>query len=196
MDIRELLFKYRGYTPIPLAIMLLYQSNMRLESSIVGSTLALLGEVTRLYSVRAAGGRTRTRSVGADQLCTWGPFAYVRNPLYIGNILIYSGIILLAGGQWMFYILIIALIFFIVQYSLIVSLEEERLLYLFDEDYKKYCNAVRRFIPRFRPWREERAIRKIGWSKVLYNEKSTLMILFLFIAALILKEVLINTHHA
>ncbi len=63
-----------------------------------GGILIFLGETLRLTSIRYAGGTTRTRLVGAPSLCSDGPYSYVRNPLYIANIVIYIGIVIFSGG--------------------------------------------------------------------------------------------------
>ena len=127
MDIRRLFFKIRGYTPIPLMLVLIYQSDMNFKLALIGAILALVGEYIRLNGVRAAGGRTRTRNVGAKELCTWGIFAHTRNPLYIGNALIYIGMVFFAGGRWLLPLMLLVFVYILFQYGLIISLEEETL---------------------------------------------------------------------
>ena len=92
-----------------------------------------------MYSVRYAGGVTRTMNVGAPELCTSGPYSRTRNPLYIGNMLIYIGVILIAGGKYLSILFLIVIIYFIFQYSMIISLEEEKLNELFGKKYKEFC---------------------------------------------------------
>ena len=58
-----------------------------------GFAVIALGEFSRLWGVAIAGSETRTTGpVGGTYLITRGPFAYVRNPLYVGNMLLYSGV--------------------------------------------------------------------------------------------------------
>ena len=86
-------FKYRSYTPIPFVIVMLIFENASVESLIVGFIIALAGELIRFWGVSWAGSETRTTgSVGGSNLIISGPFAYVRNPLYVGNILMYTGL--------------------------------------------------------------------------------------------------------
>ena len=116
-------------------------------SLIVGSIIAFAGEYLRIWGVSWAGSETRTTGgVGGTYLIISGPFAYVRNPLYVGNILLYVGIGLMSWALFP-YLQITALFVFSIQYYFIV-LEEER--YLIDEfnDYAEYCKEVPRFIPR------------------------------------------------
>ncbi len=110
--------------------------------------LALLGESLRFWGVAYAGSLTRvTGSVGAPEVVVAGPFSYVRNPLYIGNIMMYSGVGVMANAltPWL---VLIALPYFVFQYSLIVSLEEEFLEKEFGAAYLEYKKNV----PRFFPW--------------------------------------------
>ena len=86
-------------------------------------------------------GATRTRDVGAPSLCTSGPYAQTRNPLYVGNMLMYVGIVLIAGMPNELFAAIVTAVFFIVQYSLIISLEEETLDKLFREEYSVYFQS-------------------------------------------------------
>lgn len=190
MDIRKLFFKFRGFTPIPFILILLYQSDMRLWTSIAGAILALIGEFIRINGVRAAGGRTRTRNVGAKELCTGGLFSHVRNPLYLGNIMIYGGMTLFAGGRWLLPLFFIGMFFFICQYALIISLEEGTLWGIFGETYREYCANVPRLFPRLSPWTKHAEVKFLSWKKVLKTEKSTLMVFGVFLVAVVLKQLI------
>lgn len=150
MDIRHFFFKFRSYTPIPLLALLLIYAKPSLIPFLWGLGLMGFGELIRIWGVAHAGGSTRTRDVGAPILVTSGPFARTRNPLYIGNALIYLGVVFLAGGRPIW--ILIALGFCILQYSLIVSLEEQTLEELFGIEYKLYSRNVPRWIPRITPW--------------------------------------------
>ena len=97
MDIRNFFFKYRSYTPIPIGIMIVFFARPSSAYLIFGITLLIIGESIRMWAVSYAGGVTRTRNVGAPQLCTSGPYAFVRNPLYVGNMFMYQGVAFIAG---------------------------------------------------------------------------------------------------
>ncbi|MFH1862267.1 MAG: isoprenylcysteine carboxylmethyltransferase family protein [bacterium] len=170
MDFRQLFFKLRSYTPIPLLVLLLVTSQPRLGCFLWGLILMLLGELLRLWAVAHAGGATRTRAVGAPTLVTSGPFAHTRNPLYIANTMIYLGVALLASGKpiWV----AVALGFSVLQYSLIVSLEEETLRQLFGVEYEMYQRSVPRWLPRLTPWSWSLP-RPPDWKDAWRNEKHT-----------------------
>ena len=93
MDVRQRLFQYRSYTPIPFLLIMVFFAQPTRISLIVGLATILAGEGVRLWGVAIAGSETRTTGpVGGTFLVTTGPFAYVRNPLYVGNMLIYLGV--------------------------------------------------------------------------------------------------------
>lgn len=146
-------FKYRSYTPIPFLILMLVFENASLTSLVVGFIIALAGELIRLWGVCWAGSETRTTGgVGGTYLIVSGPFAYVRNPLYVGNILIYFGLGIMSYAIFP-YLQIVAILFFVLQYHLIVTEEEGFLKKKFGEDYNTYLQNVPRFIPALTPYK-------------------------------------------
>ena len=176
MKLPQFFFKYRSYTPIPLILVLLYQADPAFPGILLGVLSLLLGESIRFWAILYAGGATRTRNVGAKSLVTAGPYGYLRNPLYLGNILIYVGVVFIAGGPWMWQMLVIAVGFFMWQYSQIITLEEETLADLFGKEYREYQQHVPRIIPRLSPWRkpEHAEVERRTLGQALKPEKSTL----------------------
>ena len=140
-DIRDLVFRLRSFTPLPLVAILLFVARPTPISMAVGIVLVLVGETIRLWAVAHAGGATRTRAVGAPYLVTSGPYAYVRNPLYLGNVTIYIGVATI-GGQFLTWLLPLTFIYFSIQYKLIISLEEDTLVELFGQKYLSYREKV------------------------------------------------------
>ncbi len=181
MDLRSFLFKKRSYTPIPIVFVILYFSKLNYPFWAYGAALIILGELIRLNAVRYAGGRTRTTKVGAKSLCTSGPYSRTRNPLYIGNLFIYSGVVLFSGGIYMFQLLVVVIFYFVFQYSMIISLEEEKLLTVFGQNYSKYKNNVPRIIPLIIPWNSKSKLRPAPILKTLKTEKRTLQNIFLLL---------------
>ncbi|HMN17854.1 MAG: isoprenylcysteine carboxylmethyltransferase family protein [Ignavibacteriota bacterium] len=170
------IFKYRSYTPIPFLILMLIYAEASLVSFIVGLVIALSGEAIRLWGVSWAGSETRTTGagVGGTFLVISGPFAHVRNPLYVGNILIYLGIGIMSMALFP-YLQIIAVIFFYFQYYLIVKEEESFLITKFKDDYQDYLKNVPRFGWRFTPYKNDSVIQpEFILSKGLKSETRSL----------------------
>ena len=74
MNIRNLLFSNRSFTPVPIALIIIYLSDPSILYFIYGMPLILIGELIRINAVSYAGGITRTMNVGAPSLCTSGPY--------------------------------------------------------------------------------------------------------------------------
>ncbi|MEE8335467.1 MAG: isoprenylcysteine carboxylmethyltransferase family protein [Candidatus Neomarinimicrobiota bacterium] len=187
MDIRNFFFKYRSFTPIPLAVMIIYFAQRPNPYWLYGLFLVVVGESIRIWAVSYAGGETRTRTVGAPALCSAGPFARVRNPLYVGNMMMYTGIVLIAGSPSLWSMLLITLIFFYIQYSLIVSLEEETLLALFGDTYETYRENTPAIIPRFKAWPNDDIRLPMSLGKTLKTEKRTLQNISLIIISILIR---------
>jgi protein-S-isoprenylcysteine O-methyltransferase Ste14 len=188
MDIRNLFFKFRGFTPVPLVILVLVFAKPSLISLLSGIGIMVLGEMIRIWGVAYAGGATRTRDVGAPFLVTAGPFARVRNPLYLGNILMYSGAALIAN-IWLPWLVFLTWLFFGIQYRLIVDLEEEKLAELFKDQYQKYKSQVPRFIPSFHRLKDQTDTQP-NYAMALKSEKSTFMSFAIIIILMIGKMIL------
>ena len=184
--IQNFIFSNRSYTPIPLLICILYFSLPAFPFFFIGLLLIFFGELIRIKSVSYAGGITRTTKVGAPKLMTKGPYSITRNPLYLGNMSIYSGVVLFAGGPLIWELLLFTFVFFIFQYSMIISLEERTLTSLFDKEYKKYCSEVPRLLPKKLFWKSNLNIQKSTF-KTLKTEKRTLQNIFLVIFFITIK---------
>ena len=192
MDLPSFFFKNRSYTPIPIILGILYYSEPNYPFWLCGFFLILFGELIRFWAVRYAGGRTRTKNVGANLLCTSGPYSRTRNPLYIGNLIIYTGVVLFSGGVHMIQFLILVIVYFTFQYSMIISLEEQRLLKLFGQSYANYKNHVPRIIPLLKPWTKGSKITPASISKTLTTEKRTLQNIIILFCIIIAKPYIPN----
>ena len=170
---------------------LLYFSNIKILYFSIGLILIFSGEILRIYAVSYAGGKTRTRNVGASVLCTAGPYSRTRNPLYIGNVIIYLGVVFFSGGPLMWQFLFIVLVFFSIQYYSIIQLEEKKLLELFEDKYVNYQKYVPALIPRITPWIGAVKIAPRSLLQTLKIEKRTLQNIALIITFIIVKSILI-----
>lgn len=181
-DLRDTLFSLRSYTPLPFLAAGLIFGVPNPTSLAGGFAVAFAGLAFRFWAVGHAHFETRaTRNVGAPKLVTSGPFGYVRNPLYVSNILLYTGFAVMANLLWL---AIATAVWFIIQYSLIVSREEEFLKGEFGGAFEKYRKSVPRFIPRLRSYsREERAgiDSRIAWRSERRTHQAFVIALLLMI---------------
>lgn len=82
------------------------------------------------------------------QLTTSGPYAYTRNPLYLGSLLLAAGFALAARSWWVVAIMFLTLLLI---YVPVVAAEERYLRAAFPE-YDDYARHVPRLFPRFSPY--------------------------------------------
>jgi len=147
-ELGKIFFKYRSYIPVPFLLVLLIFMKPTLLSIVIGYIIALSGELIRIWAVSFAGSETRTTSgVGGSNLVTQGPYSIVRNPLYIGNIMLYVGIGIMSYALFP-YLQIFAFLFFLFQYYCIILAEEDFLQNKFSEKFTDYKKSVSRFFPR------------------------------------------------
>ncbi len=113
----------------------------------IGGGIALVGLALRAWSA----GHIRKNS----QLATSGPYSYTRNPLYLGSFLLGVGFTI-ASGQWWLALPFAAL--FLGIYYPVMRVEAADLAKLFGEDYENYSRAVPLFLPRLKPYRDEKTL--------------------------------------
>jgi protein-S-isoprenylcysteine O-methyltransferase Ste14 len=146
----------------------------------IGGVFIAAGLVVRA----AASGHIRKNR----ELTTTGPYAYTRNPLYLGSILIAIGFVLAARNVW---IALATLAMFVIIYLPVIRAEENYLRSVFP-GYDEYAGAVPRFFPRFKPYRTGPA-GSGGYSPQLYmrhREYNAVVGSVLMLAALIAKMIL------
>ena len=115
----------------------------------VSIAFVLLGLALRAWAGGCAGAHTRNATIEAPRLVTGGPFAYVRNPIYLASIVLGLGMVGLLGDSWM---LALYAGVFVFLYTAIVPAEEAFLRKTFPEEFARYCANVPRMIPRLRAW--------------------------------------------
>jgi protein-S-isoprenylcysteine O-methyltransferase Ste14 len=79
----------------------------------------------------------------SDHLVTAGPFGFSRNPIYVANVMIVSGIGLVAGWPWFF---VAALLVGLLINVLAIPGEERHLEHRFGKAYRDYKKSVRRWL--------------------------------------------------
>ncbi len=173
------LFAYRDYL-FPLVFLLLLLTTKPLLPfgseridwwmDVLGVVVALAGQGCRFFAIgyvdniRRGG---RQKRVAASTLIRSGMFAHTRNPLYLGDLLIVGGLVLIASCPW-WYLLVLP--GFVGVYWSIVLAEEDFLGQKFGQDYVAYCQTVNRFAPKFTGLRRSLANCSFDWKRVVRKE--------------------------
>ncbi len=152
---RDTVFKNRGsLLALPAAALALFGKPSR-ASIAAGVPVALAGEALRCWAVGYSGVTTRSDRVTAPRLTTAGPYAYVRNPLYVGNFITALGFtIAFTGGSPGGRRALLALAglgSMLAVYAAIVPLEESYLRATFGDEFEAYVRRVPRVVPRTTP---------------------------------------------
>jgi protein-S-isoprenylcysteine O-methyltransferase Ste14 len=139
--------------------------------------VSFLGLAVRIITVGHTPANTSGRNVKeqvADQLNTTGMYSVVRNPLYLGNFLIWFGISLLTMNVWF----IAAFVFvYWIYYERIIFAEEQYLARKFGAAYKDWAAETPCFIPRFSGYKKAKY--SFSWKKAVKKEKNGLLALLL-----------------
>jgi protein-S-isoprenylcysteine O-methyltransferase Ste14 len=169
------LFRHRTALPLPFAAAILGLRVGRAPVStrlvVAGVVVTVLGELLRLWGVHHIGAISRTRSERLGPLVASGPFAYLRNPLYVGNIAIWVGFALTARLIWLVPVIVVVLG---LQYHAIVRWEERLLESRLGGAYREYAARVPRWLPTFNR-RERGERRETNLSKTFFSERGTLL---------------------
>ena len=123
---------------------------------IIGGAIAAVGAAIRVW---ASGYVMKNK-----ELATTGPYAYVRHPLYVGNILLLVGFSI-ASTQWWSFVLMIALLWF--YYPPTISYEDNKLRDIFGAEWEEWSKNIHALIPTFGA--------KAGSMKSSWSFKKSLM---------------------
>jgi protein-S-isoprenylcysteine O-methyltransferase Ste14 len=113
----------------------------------------------------------KNKQIYADDLVQTGFFAHSRNPLYVGNLLIIVGLVLIHGGPWMY---LVVLPFFVFVYIAIVAAEELYHSNHFGPAYAEYCRRVPRFLPRLKGLLTTIRGMDFDWKRLVRKEYGTI----------------------
>jgi protein-S-isoprenylcysteine O-methyltransferase Ste14 len=127
------------------AILFVWLARPTALSLIVGALVMLSGLLLRAL----ASGHVQKDK----QLTTSGPYAYTRNPLYLGSLMLAAGFAIAARNWWI--VAVMALLFSLI-YVPVISGEESYLRRTFPE-YDGYARHVPRMLPRFTAYRGEKS---------------------------------------
>jgi protein-S-isoprenylcysteine O-methyltransferase Ste14 len=151
----------------------------------LGFLIMLLGIAFRV----ASRGFKSEHSDCSKALVIGGPYAIVRNPMYLGISCIALGVILVMFQWW---VLVVFGVFFVLRYIPLIFREERLLKNNFGQQYDNYCKNVPRFIPGIGPVLSGKLLRslnlKTSWIKKESNSIIPLLIVtlgFIFWKALV-----------
>jgi protein-S-isoprenylcysteine O-methyltransferase Ste14 len=156
------LFRWRSYLPlllIGLSLIVFREFKYPFGSQIMDDlweifclSVSMAGIILRALTVgfvpEGTSGRN-TRGQVAEALNTTGMYSVVRNPLYLGNFIIWLGISLLVRLWWFSLIVIFTFSFY---YERIIFAEEEFLRNKFGRLYLQWAEKTPVFLPKFRLW--------------------------------------------
>ncbi len=128
-----------AWSAIPL---LLLCSHMTDRSFQWGAVLMVIGEMIRFWAL----GFMEKKG---QKLAMSGPYAFVRNPLYVGNFFLGLGVTVIV---WNWIILVVFLVGFLGIYAGTIRGEEKHLLEKFGKTFEDYCKNVPSLFPRFSPY--------------------------------------------
>ncbi len=174
----QFFFRVRNFL-FPLALLLVFVPGppllqSPLAAALLGLGVALAGQVIRIgtigldYIIRGG----RQRQVYAEKLITSGIYAHSRNPMYVGNMLIITGVCI-TSNSWG--CIGTAVPLFLMAYRAITGAEESYLGAQFGPAYERYCRDVPRFLPRLSGLAATLRNSKFRWQRVLAKEYGTMV---------------------
>lgn len=140
----DIAFKCRGlFWGVFAAGVLIFPGQFHLARFLLGVAILLAGQALRLW---AAGyiPKYRTEVIGAPVLVTWGPYKWVRNPLYSGNGVMGLGWALMVGWGW---VIAFSVAFLLLYCLIVIPAEEQFLEEKFGDVYRDYKKQVPPLIP-------------------------------------------------
>lgn len=138
-----------------------------------GAPVALAGEMIQVWAASQLHKNTR--------FTVSGPYAHVRNPMYIGRFFLGLGLFIMT---WNPYLTAAYVILFALYAQGRVRREEQRLEVIFQPDYQHYCSEVRRWLPRLRPYSKAEP-RRASWKQVCVNHEQLNLLGLIVVLALI-----------
>ncbi|OPZ61301.1 MAG: hypothetical protein BWY88_00295 [Synergistetes bacterium ADurb.Bin520] len=149
----ERIFPWRGGLWTVFFLLVLGYARPSLRSCLLGVIPLVGGQLLRFWAAGTIG-RYRGEEVGAVQLVTWGPYAFVRNPLYLGNAAIGLGWAIMANSPEVLGVFLLA--FLAIYGGAIIPYEESFLEKKFGPAFRAYRDRTPMFFPRLpfpKKWR-------------------------------------------
>ena len=132
--------RWRVRLGYPLAIVVLLLARPTLQSILAGAVIGGAG----LWVRATAAGHLHKQEI----LTVTGPYAFTRNPLYLGSFILMIGAAIAAHSRWSALILFS---YFALFYSFVMRREERELYQHHGEAFQEYARSVPLFFPRVTP---------------------------------------------
>jgi len=137
--------KYRPIVLSPPLIFALWfggESNGDYFTWPLGVAVCLVGAAIRIWAEQHI---NRTLPDRDRHLALTGPYKFARNPLYIGNLFLCTGAVIVSKLPWM---IPLTFLWHVAVYSVVIRLEEGILLEKYGEPYRKFKSEVPRWFPK------------------------------------------------
>lgn len=168
--------RWRVRLSYPLLVVILWLARPTPKTIVCGGLIGALGEFVRAY---AAGYLRKQESLTAT-----GPYAYTRNPLYLGSAILALGLAV-ATNSWLAALFVAS--YFVLFYSIVIRQEEAELRAHFRAEFEEYARRVPLFLPRLFPVRSNAARNAaFSWAQYKRNREYKTAIGFALILGLLL----------
>ena len=132
--LRRKLLKFRW--PLAILFSIAIALLMKPQFFWIGLLLSMIGEILQVWCFASLHKK--------KELANNGPYAIVRNPMYLGRYLLILGAIVITGRPFLIITFTVVYYFYMVNR---VKREEKILEEIFKADYRIYCQQVPRFSP-------------------------------------------------
>jgi protein-S-isoprenylcysteine O-methyltransferase Ste14 len=168
-DIRYHRERFRQFTGVSFVMLVSLAGKPKEMLFVAGVALVFLGIAVRLW---ASGHIKKHKALATD-----GPYAYVRHPLYVGNIAVGFGFALASGLWWSLPLLIGILFAF---YPHAIRREDEELHRRFRAEWEQWRKETRALIPRLTPYQPTQRGSWSFWQSLRENGEPIIALFPLF----------------
>jgi protein-S-isoprenylcysteine O-methyltransferase Ste14 len=177
MDLGRVLFRLRNLLASLPLVYALFATTLEWKDTwscwAIAVALAALGVVMRAWATCHCGYSTGEKKT----LAFTGPYAWIRNPLYVGNLLLILAGVVASGLEWF---LPIAALWSFGIYACVVGYEEEIMLRKFGSPYSRYRNVVPAWLPRWKRVYQAAALPSRGLFPAIVRQSGNLLVLLPF----------------
>jgi protein-S-isoprenylcysteine O-methyltransferase Ste14 len=152
-DLRHRRRRFRQFAGVVLVFLLTLAGRPEPAPFAIGVVVVLVGMGIRMW---ASGHVMKNETLATD-----GPYAHVRHPLYVGNVVIAVGFCLASGVWWS---VVAAAAVLLVFYPPAIRYEDQKLQRLFPGEWDRWAAETRALVPRLEPYRSEGSEDGGGWS--------------------------------